>query len=95
MYFIDGVHPQHNSLPSYGWLPKGEETKLKSNAGRQRTNISGALDAETHEVIVGSFSKSKFCTTSTMRPLLNLERHVLLFLKRKTFAGIASNWIRY
>ena len=52
MYFIDGVHPQHNSLPSYGWLPKGEETKLKSNAGRQRTNISGALDAETHEVIV-------------------------------------------
>ena len=52
VYFIDGVHPQHNSLPSYGWLPKGEETKLKSNAGRQRTNISGALDAETHEVIV-------------------------------------------
>jgi len=52
LYYIDGVHPQHNSLPSYGWLPKGEETKLKSNTGRQRANISGALDAETHEVIV-------------------------------------------
>jgi len=52
VYFIDGVHPQHNSLPSYGWLPKGEETKLKSNTGRQRANISGALDAETHEVLV-------------------------------------------
>ena len=31
IYFVDGVHPQHNSLPSYGWLPRGEEVKLKSN----------------------------------------------------------------
>jgi len=52
IYFADGVHPQHNSLPSYGWLPRGEETKLKSNTGRQRANISGALNAETHEVVV-------------------------------------------
>ena len=50
--YVDGVHPQHNSLPSYGWLPRGEETKLKSNTGRQRTNINGALDAETHEAYV-------------------------------------------
>jgi hypothetical protein len=49
---MDGVHPQHNSLPAYGWLPKGEETRLKSNTGRQRANLSGALDSETHEVIV-------------------------------------------
>lgn len=49
---MDGVHPQHNSLPSYGWLPTGEETKLKSNTGRQRANLSGALDSESHEVIV-------------------------------------------
>jgi len=52
LYYMDGVHPQHNSLPSYGWLPKGEETKLKSNTGRQRANLSGAFDAETHEVII-------------------------------------------
>jgi len=52
IYFADGVHPQHNSLPSYGWLPRGEETKLKSNTGRQRANISGALNAETQEVVV-------------------------------------------
>jgi transposase len=52
LLFMDGVHPQHNSLPAYGWLPKGEETKLKSNTGRQRANLSGALDSETHEVTV-------------------------------------------
>ena len=52
VFFIDGVHPQHNSMPSHGWFPRGEKTKLKSNTGRQRVNISGALDAETLEVIV-------------------------------------------
>lgn len=52
IYFVDGVHPQHNSLPSYGWLPRGEEVKLKSNTGRQRANISGALNSDTHEVLV-------------------------------------------
>jgi hypothetical protein len=52
LYYGDGTHPQHNSLPSNGWLPKGEETKLKSNTGRQRINLSGVLDAKTHEVIV-------------------------------------------
>lgn len=52
LYYGDGTHPQHNSMPSYGWLPKGEDTALKSNTGRKRVNISGVLDAETHEVIV-------------------------------------------
>ena len=52
LYYGDGTHPQHNSLPSYGWLPRGEEVALKSNTGRQRVNISGVLDAETHEVLV-------------------------------------------
>ena len=52
LYYGDGTHPQHNSLPSYGWLPKGESTELKSNTGRKRVNISGVLDADTHEVII-------------------------------------------
>jgi len=52
LYYGDGTHPQHNSLPSHGWLPKGETTELKSNTGRKRVNISGVLDAETHEVII-------------------------------------------
>lgn len=42
--FMDGVHPQHNSVPAYGWLPVGEETPLKTNTGRQRVNLNGALD---------------------------------------------------
>ena len=70
VYFGDGVHPQHNSLPSYGWLPKGEETKLKSNTGRQRVNISGALDAETHEVITQQSERLNAETTIDFFKLL-------------------------
>jgi transposase len=52
IYFMDGTHPQHNSHPAYGWLPKGEATELKTNTGRQRVTLNGALNAETHEIIV-------------------------------------------
>lgn len=52
LYYGDGTHPQHNSLPSYGWLPRGESTLLKSNTGRNRVNISGVLDADSLEVII-------------------------------------------
>lgn len=52
LYYMDGVHPQHNSQSAYGWIAKGEEKKLKSNTGRKRLNLNGALDAETNEVII-------------------------------------------
>lgn len=52
IYFMDGTHPQHNSHPAHGWLPKGEDTELKTNTGRQRVTINGALNAETHEIVV-------------------------------------------
>lgn len=50
--YMDGVHPQHNSHPDYGWLPSGEKTELKTNTGRQRVTLNGALNVETKEIIV-------------------------------------------
>ena len=47
VYFMDGVHPQHNTLSAYGWVKRGEEREIKSNSGRQRLNINGAIDIET------------------------------------------------
>ena len=63
LFYGDGMHPQHNSLPSYGWLPRGEEVALKSNTGRQRINISGVLDADTHEVIIQEHQRLNAETT--------------------------------
>jgi transposase len=52
LYFLDGSHPQHNSMPAYGWIKKGQEKELKSNTGRQRVNLNGALNIEDHTVVV-------------------------------------------
>ena len=51
IYFVDGVHPQHNTIANYGWIKKGTTKHLKTNNGRQRTNINGAINIATKEVI--------------------------------------------
>lgn len=51
IYFVDGVHPQYNSMPFYGWIRKGGAKPLASSTGRSRVNINGALDPDTLEVI--------------------------------------------
>lgn len=52
VFFVDGVHPLHNSQPAYGWIKKGKEKAIKANTGRQRLNINGAYDIESHKVII-------------------------------------------
>jgi len=73
VFFMDAVHPSHNSMPAYGWMRKGEETELKSNSGRQRLNIHGAMNAETYEVIP-LISESNVNTESTIQLLEYLEK---------------------
>lgn len=51
-FFIDAVHPVHNSMPAYGWIKKGKNKELKSNSGRNRLNIHGAMNAETFETTI-------------------------------------------
>jgi transposase len=50
--FVDAVHPEHNGMAAYGWIKRGEKRKLKTNSGRQRLNLHGALNAETLEVTI-------------------------------------------
>ncbi len=57
VYFMDGVHPQHNSVAAYGWIKKGEVKELKSNTGRKRLNINGAINIEDMKPVVG-YSKT-------------------------------------
>lgn len=46
IYFMDGVHPQHNAIAGYEWIKKGKTKCLKTNNGRQRVNINGALNLQ-------------------------------------------------
>lgn len=46
IYFMDGVHPLHNSQPAYGWMKKNCNYTIHSNTGRERVNINGAINIE-------------------------------------------------
>jgi transposase len=50
--FMDAVHPEHNGMAAYGWIKKGAKRELKTNSGRQRLNLHGAMNAETLQVTV-------------------------------------------
>jgi len=57
IYFADAVHPQFNSIPAYGWIRRGKDKELKSNGGRKRVNINGAVDITTMETVT-DFAKT-------------------------------------
>jgi transposase len=52
IFFMDGVHPQHNTHTLKAWLPKGVPTYILSNTGRNRLNINGLYNPHTNDVIV-------------------------------------------
>lgn len=67
LYFADATHPQHNTQPSYGWILKGKanDKLIKTNSGRQRLNLNGALDFKTHHAVV--FSEETINAHSVIR----------------------------
>ncbi len=87
IFFVDGVHPQHNSLPWHGWIRKGEECELKSNTGRSRFNIHGAMNAETFETTIVA-SESTIDQESTIALFVQL---LLLYPKVKKIHIILDN----
>ena len=52
IYFVDGVHPLHNSQPAYGWIKKGREMVIQANTGRRRINLNGAYCIESHSAVI-------------------------------------------
>ena len=53
LYFLDAVHPTHNTRSLHAWIAKGEEKELPTASGRDRVNINGALNAhDPCEIIV-------------------------------------------
>lgn len=73
VFFVDAVHPQHNTMSAYGWLRKGAITELKSNTGRSRLNIHGAMDAETYETTI-LYSEDTVNGDSTIDLMQSLEK---------------------
>jgi len=45
IYYVDGVHPTHNTRSTYGWIEKGSDFEQPTVSGRDRVNINGAINA--------------------------------------------------
>ena len=71
IYFLDATHPQHNNMPFYGWIYKGDIKTIKTNSGRTRINLNGALNLEDMKITV--LSEKTINTHSMMRLILTLE----------------------
>ncbi len=47
--FSDAAHFKHNAEAGYGWSLLGEPHQIPSNTGRQRYNVLGAYDPQSHQ----------------------------------------------
>lgn len=53
VYYLDAVHPTHNTRSLHAWTPKGQNHELPTVSGRDRININGAVNAhQPSQVIV-------------------------------------------
>ena len=80
VYFVDAVHPQHNPVIACGWIKRGEEREVRSNTGRRRVNINGAIDLERLEPVV------RFDET------INTDSTIALFQQLEEL-NLAATWI--
>ncbi len=58
LYFVDAVHPQHNTRSAYAWIKKGTEKEIPSVSGRKRLNCNGAINAKDVSDVVARFDDS-------------------------------------
>jgi len=87
--FGDGVHPTHNIHKTKAWIKKGEEKQIKTNTGRGRVNINGALDMETMSVT------THFSETINAQETMKLFDKIQLFYKDKTTIYLIIDNARY
>ena len=71
IYFADSAHPQLNPALASGWIRKGSEFKVKTNSGRERVNINGAIEINSLDVVSRSCER---VNKDSMKELLRAVR---------------------
>jgi transposase len=83
IYFVDSTHPEHNTKPSYGWILKGKKNDkvIKTNTGRERLNLAGALNLNSKEAIVLSEETiNKKVTIKLIKKLQKIQPHGKIYM---------------
>lgn len=76
IYFADSTHPEHNTKPGCGWILKGKanDKLIKTNTGRERLNLNGALSLKDKTAVV--LEEETINSNSTIRLFKKLgEKH--------------------
>jgi len=98
--FVDAVHPEHNTMAAYGWIKRGKTKELKTNSGRQRLNLHGAVNAETHEITI--LESDTINKDSTLQLLEVLEQkyfyasmiYIILDNARYHYSKEVKEWLK-
>ena len=70
VYFADSTHPMLNPVLASGWIKTGTEFAVKTNSGRQRVNVNGAIEINSLNVIARS------CKTVNQSSMCDLLRAI-------------------
>lgn len=98
--FLDAVHPEHNTMAAYGWIKRGQTRELKTNSGRQRLNLHGAINAETYQITL--IESETVNADSTIDLLTSIEQayplsttiHIILDNAKYHYSKSVKNFIK-
>jgi len=100
IYFLDATHPQHNTKPFYGWILRGKkhDKYIKTNSGRARLNLNGAINWQEKTAIV--LEEKTINQEATIRLLEAIKKQqksgkVYLILDNAKYhhARLVRNWV--
>ncbi len=101
IYFVDSTHPEHNTKPSCGWILKGKmnDKIIKTNTGREKLNLAGALSLNDNKAVVLSEKTiNKFVTLKLIRKLEKNQPKgkIYLILDNASYhhAKLVTNYVR-
>lgn len=99
IYFVDATHPEHNTQAEYGWILKGKRNDkyLKTNTGRARLNLNGALDiAGKTAIVLEEETINADAVLHLLTAIANKQRHGKVYLildnARYHHARIVRRW---
>ena len=55
IYFVDAVHPEHQTQATRGWMPKGSKKTLQTTGKQLRLHFSGALNIKDMKVFTREY----------------------------------------
>lgn len=101
IYFVDSTHPEHNTKPSCGWILKGKANDkiIKTNTGRERLNLAGALNlSDKKAVVLSEKTINKFVTIKLIKKLQKAQPtgKIYLILDNASYhhAKVVTNYVK-